>query len=196
LERSYFDAFSKKIRKLGFKAKSSETSRTFVIECDDKLYQEFDKLAGTHRVQRIPSNSSSRHTSTATVALIAKNTITLNLQESDIEETFDKGSGKGGQHQNTTDSAVTLKHLPTGVQVHIEGRSQAENRKYARKVLEDKVKNKLAHKAKIKENKKRKKQINSERSAKTFTHNYQRNEVVDHQDNTSYKLKDFYKGKF
>lgn len=61
------------------------------------------------------------------------------LRECDLEESFQKGHGKGGQHQNTTDSAVRLKHKPSGLEVFINGRKQVANRQTARECLASKV---------------------------------------------------------
>lgn len=61
------------------------------------------------------------------------------MRETDLEESFQRGHGKGGQHQNTTDSAVRLRHKPTGLEVFINGRDQGVNRQTAREALAGKL---------------------------------------------------------
>jgi peptide chain release factor 1 len=168
------------------------------------LYADFEDgswlrpLAGSHRVQRIPKGASARHTSTATLALLDSDSSTaITLDEGEIEERFDRGSGKGGQHQNTTDSAVTLTHIPTGISVHIEGRKQWNNRQDARRVLVERLRERAAAEALHIRNAERTGQVaGSDRAAKGFTHNHQRGEVIDHDTGKRWPLDRWAKGRF
>lgn len=94
---------------------------------------------GGHRWQRVPpSEKRGRvHTSTVTVAVLDEPTeVELALDERDLEEAFVRGSGKGGQHRNTTSNAVQLVHRPSGVRVHVDGgRSLKDSRRAARALL-------------------------------------------------------------
>lgn len=170
------------------------SGRTLVAEFDDGRW--LTPFCGTHRIQRIPKGARARHTSTATVALLGDTTSRITLDEDDIEERFDRGGGKGGQHQNTTDSAVTLVHRPTGISVHIEGRKQWSNRQRAREELERRVVEAAESEALHIRNAQRLSQISSgERSVKQFTHNAQRNEVIDHDSGRKWRMDRFAKGR-
>jgi peptide chain release factor 1 len=166
-----------------------------IMEVADTSFLE--PFVGTHRVQRIPKRSSARHTSTATVAILDASAIEVDpLDESDLAERYTRGSGKGGQHRNKTDSCVVLTHVPTGIEARVDGRNQWQNRQEARRVLAKRVAAVEVEEALHIRNGERNGQIDSERSAKSFTHNTQRDEVVDHSTGRSWRLRDFAKGKF
>jgi peptide chain release factor 1 len=99
----------------------------------------FKNEAGGHRWQRIPPNEKRGrvHTSTVTVAVLSEPTeAQISIRPEDIEETQCRGSGNGGQHKQKTDSAVQVKHKPTGLIVRCEnGRSQSANRETALSLL-------------------------------------------------------------
>ena len=194
--RSVFDALLRATRRRGDEVRSRSSGRTLSFEIADGEW--LRPFVGTHRVQRIPKGASARHTSTATIALVdgdSRGAITL--AEDDIEERFDRGSGKGGQHQNTTDSAVTVIHRPTGLSVHIEGRSQTENRRKARVELTRRVGRRSDIANRESRNEERVSQIASgERPVKQFTHNTQRNEVVDHETGRKWTLDRWMKGRW
>ena len=100
----------------------------------------FENEGGGHRWQRIPPSEKKgrRHTSTITVAVMgsAEASESVEICEKDIEWQFCRGSGKGGQHRNTSDTAVWLIHKPTGIRVWSEdSRSQVTNRENAMKKL-------------------------------------------------------------
>lgn len=94
----------------------------------------FKDEAGGHRWQRVPPTERRGrvHTSTVTVAVLAEPTeAEMTIPERELEIFTTRGSGPGGQHRNKTDSCVVAKHLPTGITVRCDGRSQWENRQTA-----------------------------------------------------------------
>lgn len=99
----------------------------------------FHDETGGHRWQRVPPTERHGrvHTSTITVAVLPEPTaLEIQLDERDLEETMMRGSGAGGQHRNKTDSAVRLRHRPTGLVVRCESeRDQSQNRRIARAVM-------------------------------------------------------------
>ena len=195
--RSYFDSFKRAARRRSDPAKVVPSDgRTLILELDDGSWAE--TYAGVHRIQRIPKGAAARHTSTATVAVVeAHRRSDMSLDWSEVEETFDRGSGKGGQHQNTTDSAVTLVHTATGTRVHIEGRSPWQNRQTAFRELERRVGSARDRAKRESRNANRVSQIaGGERPAKGFTHNHQRGIVVDHERGRSWRVQEWAKGKF
>ncbi len=128
-----------------------------------------------------------RHTSTVTVCTIDESMVVYELLESELEETFTRGSGPGGQHRNKTDTKVVLKHLPTGITVAIDGRSQWANRQEARRGLKKRLQTQSQT-----ENERREQ---PHRAAKSFTYNTQRDEVVCHRDDRKWRLSQFMKGR-
>lgn len=109
---------------------------------DPRAIDLFEGEAGGHCVQRVPhtERGGRRHTSfVAVMVTLLKPVKTMELREGDLEEVFQRGHGKGGQHQNTTDSAVRLRHKPSGLEVFINGRDQIRNRTIARECLAGKL---------------------------------------------------------
>ncbi len=152
--------------------------------------------SGVHRVQRVPATEGSGrvHTSTATVAVLPEaEDVDVPINESDLRVDVYRSSGAGGQHVNTTDSAVRITHIPTGVAVACqEERSQHKNKAKALKLLKSRI---LAHaqeEKRMQESQARKEQIGSgERSEKIRTYNYPQNRVTDHQIDLTLKSLDF-----
>lgn len=103
----------------------------------------FEHESGGHRWQHVPANEKRGRvqTSTVTVAVLEEpKEADLRIEERDIEWMTCRGSGAGGQHRNTTDSAVQMTHLPTGVRVRVESeRSQHQNRDTAYRILRARV---------------------------------------------------------
>lgn len=191
LERSYFDALTKAAKKRNLSPKTELSPKTFylIVDKPDILSQ----LVGTHRIQRIPPGSTRRHTSTVTISLVENKSTIFELDEKDLEERFTKSSGPGGQHKNKTSSCVYLKHIPTGIEVKADSRSQYENRQAARKELSRRVEALTIEDEAVRVNNERK--IDPERSSKSFTYNEQRDEVVAHDLNKKWRMSSFMKGK-
>ncbi len=174
------------------------TGRTLVLELESHV-PEVQMLTGTHRIQRIPSNSQRRHTSTATiVALDLEPEPDVVIDESEIRIETKRGSGPGGQHRNVTDSAVEVLHRPTGIVVQIDsGRSQHQNKDRAIGVLTERLTRLERQQAKRERNAGRLMQVaNAERPSKDWTWNTQRGEVLCHSTGMRYDLARFKQGRF
>lgn len=158
----------------------------------------FGKLkfeSGTHRVQRVPVTESQGriHTSACTVAILpeAEQVDDLDLAMSDIRVDTFRSSGAGGQHVNTTDSAVRLTHIPTGVVVECQDeRSQHKNKARALKLLQSKIVSMQRAQLEQDRAQTRRLQVGSgDRSERIRTYNFPQGRVTDHRINlTLYKL--------
>ena len=166
----------------------------------DGARRAYERLAGVHRVQRIPKSDrrGRRHTSTATVAVLTQRPAKgVEMADEDIDVFTYRGHGKGGQHRNKTDSAVRLVHRPTQTIVVVEhGRSQWQNLQEARAVLAERLEKMARRKDSAAVLSERNRQIASgERPVKQFTHNEQRSVVESHGTGEVWRLADFYRGR-
>lgn len=164
-----------------------------------KAAEAFRHEAGGHRWQRVPPNEKRGrvHTSTVTVAVLAEpREHEVQIEPRDIEEKFTRGSGAGGQHRNKTDTAVVLKHLPSGVIVRIDGgRSQHLNRQTAMSVLRAKLQAAGTEARVEKRNAKRRNQVGSGmRGDKRRTIAVQRGTVTDHETGRTIDTRRYLKG--
>lgn len=150
--------------------------------------------SGVHRVQRVPDTESQGriHTSTATVAVLAEaEDVEVNIAAGDIKVDVFCSSGPGGQSVNTTQSAVRITHLPTGISVSCQDeKSQHKNKDQAMKVLRARVLEKAQSEAAGEMASERKSQVGTgDRSERIRTYNYPQGRVTDHRINlTLHKL--------
>jgi peptide chain release factor 1 len=149
--------------------------------------------SGVHRVQRVPATEASGriHTSAATVAVLPEaEDIDIEVRSEDIRIDTMRSSGAGGQHVNTTDSAVRITHLPTGIVVTSNEKSQHQNRAKAMQVLKSRLFDMERQKADQERADSRKSQVGSgDRSQRIRTYNFPQGRVTDHRINlTLYNL--------
>ncbi len=150
--------------------------------------------SGVHRVQRVPDTESSGriHTSAATVAVLPEaEEVDIQLEDKDIRIDTYRASGAGGQHVNTTDSAVRVTHIPTGVVVtQQDEKSQHKNKAKALKILRSRIYDAERQRRDQDSARTRKIQVGSgDRSERIRTYNYPQSRVTDHRINlTLYKI--------
>jgi peptide chain release factor 1 len=156
--------------------------------------------SGVHRVQRVPVTESGGriHTSAATVAVLPEPTeVDVQINDGDLKIDIYRASGAGGQHVNTTDSAVRITHLPTGlVVIQQDQRSQHKNKDKAMQVLRTRLYEKMRDEAHGAEAEARKAMVGSgDRSERIRTYNFPQGRVTDHRINlTLHRLPEILEG--
>lgn len=162
-----------------------------------RVYGHLKFESGVHRVQRVPATETQGrvHTSTATVAVLPEaKEVEVNINPADLRIDVFRASGAGGQHVNTTDSAVRITHVPTGVVVSCQDeRSQHKNKAKAMKILQSRILAVQLEEQEAKMSAERKQQVGTGmRAEKVRTYNFPQNRVTDHQVDVTLKNLDMF----
>ena len=163
-------------------------------------YSRLKYESGVHRVQRVPTTESGGriHTSTATVAVLPEaEDIDIEINPNDIRIDVFRSSGNGGQSVNTTDSAVRITHIPTGMVVSCQDeKSQHKNRDKAMKILKTRLYDKLQSEQHSEIAEERRSQVGTgDRSERIRTYNFPQGRITDHRINmTIHRLENFLDG--
>jgi peptide chain release factor 1 len=167
----------------------------FIIKGED-AWTKMKYESGVHRVQRIPVTEAGGriHTSTSTVAVLPEaKDVEVSIDPNDLEISVCRASGPGGQGVNTTDSAVQIQHIPSGISVYCaDERSQLKNKNKAMTVLRSRLLQKKQSEEKEKYAQNRKDQVGTgDRSERIRTYNYPQSRITDHRVNyTSHALQE------
>ncbi|NPV13216.1 MAG: PCRF domain-containing protein [Ignavibacteria bacterium] len=175
-----------------------KTDRLISVFSGHDVKKFFSNEIGGHRFQRIPPTESKGRTHTSTVSVTVldeKQDVVIKIDPNDVEVIYTRGTGNGGQHKNTTDSCVILRHI-SGVQVRIDGRNQHHNESEAWKELKRRLTEIERNKKNSEYSSKRKEQIGlGGRGEKRRTYNVKTGLVKDHITGKQTSLKKVLKGK-
>jgi peptide chain release factor 1 len=166
----------------------------------EEVFRYLKYESGVHRVQRVPATETQGriHTSTVTVAVMPEaEEVDVQLRPEDLHIQATRSGGPGGQHVNTTDSAVQVTHLPSGIQVKSQdGRSQTQNKEKALQILRAKLFEAAQREAQESYSAQRKSLVGSgDRSEKIRTYNFPQSRVTDHRINhTSHNMEGIMNG--
>jgi peptide chain release factor 1 len=188
-----FRMYSRYAEKKGFRVEVTSLSEAsaggikevIAIVTGQRVYSQLRFEGGVHRVQRVPATESQGriHTSTATVAVLPEaDDVAVHIDEKDLEISKTAAGGPGGQGVNTTNSAINLRHIPTGIMVRSEEqRSQHQNLERAMQILRAKLLEIEEREQAAQIGAERRAMVGSgERSEKIRTYNYPQNRVTDH----------------
>lgn len=203
-----FRMYSMYADKRGYKTEVMSTNETGIGGFKEVIfmingkgaYSRLKHESGVHRVQRVPETEASGriHTSAATVAVMPEaDDVEIEINENDLKIDVYRASGHGGQCVNTTDSAVRITHVPTGLVVTCQDeKSQLKNKEKAMKVLKSRLYDKMLQEQNDELAKLKKGQVGSgDRSERIRTYNFPQGRVTDHRINlTLYRLEDFLNG--
>ena len=183
--QNYCQSSNYKIEQVSLSERDEGIKEVIFSVTGNKVYSKLKYESGVHRVQRIPKTETQGriHTSTITVAVLPEaEDIDFELNPNEVRIDVFRASGAGGQHVNTTDSAVRVTHIPTGIVVaNQDQKSQIKNREKALKILKTKIYDKMIQEKKSEEDAQRKNQVGTgDRSERIRTYNFPQGRLTDH----------------